>query len=252
MKRVKAAELAVFSRQLATMISSGMSILRALYVLEEQTENKLLKETIVAVRKDVEAGLSLSDAMARHPKVFNPLFVAMTQAGEMGGVLESALLRVADQLEKDASLRRQVKSAMVYPMLVIVFAVGIMLALCAFLIPVFVGVFKEFGGELPAITQVSVFASNVVTTTGGRCSAAPRWSWSAFIKWKKSTWGRKQWDRFRLHIPMKIGTIVQQVAVARWSRTLASLTSAGVPLLQALEITGGPAATSWSRRRWTA
>ena len=153
----------MFSRQLATMISSGMSILRALYVLEEQTENKMLKETIVAVRKDVEAGLSLSDAMARHPKVFNPLFIAMTQAGETGGVLEGALLRVADQLEQDASLRRQIKSAMVYPILVIVVAVGIMLALCAFLIPVFINVFKEFGGKLPAITQVSVFASNVVT-----------------------------------------------------------------------------------------
>ena len=101
------------------MISSGMSILRALYVLEEQTESKFLKETIVAVRKDVEAGLSLSDSMARHPKVFNPLFVAMTQAGETGGVLEDALVRVADQLQKDAALRRQVKSAMIYPALVV-------------------------------------------------------------------------------------------------------------------------------------
>src|SRR5438132_8419155 len=129
MKSVKASELAIFSRQLATMITSGMSILRSLYVLEEQTESKFLKETIVSVRKDVEAGLSLSDAMARHPKVFNPLFVAMTQAGEMGGLLEDALLRVADQLQKDASLRRQIKSAMVYPVMVIMFAVAVMLPL---------------------------------------------------------------------------------------------------------------------------
>ena len=136
MKSVKASELAVFARQLATMITSGMSILRSLYVLEWQTENKFLKETIVAVRKDVEAGLSLSDSMERHPKVFNPLFVAMTQAGEAGGVLEDALLRVADQLEKDASLRRQIRSAMVYPALVVVFAVGVMMALVAFLVPV--------------------------------------------------------------------------------------------------------------------
>ena len=155
-KTVNASELAVFSRQLATMITSGMSILRALYVLEWQTENKFLKETIVAVRKDVEAGLSLSDSLARHPKVFNPLFVAMTQAGEAGGVLEDALLRVADQLEKDASLRRQIRSAMVYPALVVVFAVGVMMALVAFLVPVFEGVFKQFGGELPKITQVSL------------------------------------------------------------------------------------------------
>jgi type IV pilus assembly protein PilC len=215
-----------------------MSILRALYVLEEQTESKMLKETIVATRKDVEAGLSLSDAMARHPKVFSTLFVAMTQAGETGGVLEGSLLRVADQLEKDASLRRQIKSAMVYPILVVVVAVGIMLALCAFLIPVFINVFKEFGGELPAITKVSVLASNVVTHYYWAMFLVTGAVVFTFIKWKKTTWGRKQWDHFRLHIPMKIGTIVQEVAVARWSRTLASLTSAGVPLLLALDITG--------------
>jgi type IV pilus assembly protein PilC len=238
MKSVKASELAVFARQLATMIASGMSILRALYVLEEQTESKFLKETIVAVRKDVEAGLALSDAMARHPKVFSTLFIAMTQAGEAGGVLEGALLRVADQLEKDASLRRQIKSAMVYPVMVIVFAVGIMLALCAFLIPVFIGVFKEFGGELPAITKVSVFMSKVVTGYWWAMFLGTAAAMMAFLKWKKTTWGRKQWDHFRLHIPMKIGAIVQEVSVARWSRTLASLTSAGVPLLYALEITG--------------
>jgi type IV pilus assembly protein PilC len=237
LKSVKAADLAVFSRQFATMISSGMSILRALYVLEEQTESKFLKETIVAVRKDVEAGLSLSDAMSRHPKVFNPLFVAMTQAGETGGVLEGALRRVADQLEKDASLRRQIRSAMVYPTLVITFAVGVMLALVAFLVPVFENVFKEFGGELPAMTQVSVALSHAVLgywwlLFGGTIVVVV-----SFLKWKSSSWGRPQWDRFRLLIP-KIGPIVQQVAVARWSRTLASLTSAGVPLLQALEITG--------------
>ena len=238
LKRVKAGELAVFSRQLSTMINSGMSILRSLYVLEEQTEGKFLKETLVAVRKDVEAGLALSDSLARHPKVFSPLFVAMAQAGETGGVLEDALMRVADQLEKDASLRRQIRSAMVYPALVVTFAVGVMMALVAFLVPVFEGVFKQFGGELPKITQVSVFLSHAVTgywwlmflLTGGAAVA--------FFKWKRSSWGRPRWDHFRLHVPLKIGAIVQQVAVARWSRTLSSLTSAGVPLLLALEITG--------------
>jgi type IV pilus assembly protein PilC len=237
-KRVNASELAVFSRQLATMITSGMSILRALYVLEWQTENKFLKETIVAVRKDVEAGLSLSDSLARHPKVFNPLFVAMAQAGEAGGVLEDALLRVADQLEKDASLRRQIRSAMVYPILVIVFAVGVMMALVAFLVPVFEGVFKQFGGELPSITKVSVFLSHAVTGYWWLIFLLTAGTIVSFLKWKKSSWGRPQWDHFRLRIPMKIGTIVQQVAVARWSRTLSSLTSAGVPLLLALDITG--------------
>jgi type IV pilus assembly protein PilC len=235
---VKPAELAIFSRQLATMISSGMSILRSLYVLEEQTDSKFLRETIVAVRKDVEGGLSLSDAMGRHPKVFNPLFVAMTQAGETGGVLENALVRVADQLQKDASLRRQIRSAMVYPTLVIIFAIGVMMALVAFLVPVFVGVFKQFGGELPALTQVSVFLSHVVVGYWWLLFGGTGVAIAGFRKWKRTPWGHKQWDRFRLHIPMKIGTIVQEVAVARWSRTLSSLTAAGVPLLLALEITG--------------
>ncbi len=238
LKRVKAAELAVFSRQLSTMISSGMSILRSLYVLEEQTESKFLKETIVAVRKDVEAGLALSDSMERHPKVFSTLFVAMTRAGEAGGVLEDALMRVADQLQKDASLRRQIKSAMVYPALVIFFAVGVLMALVAFLVPVFGGVFKQFGGELPALTQVSVTLSHLVVGYWWLMFLVAGVVVAAFVKWKKTTWGRRQWDHFRLRVPMKIGGIVQQIAVARWSRTLSSLTSAGVPLLLALEITG--------------
>jgi type IV pilus assembly protein PilC len=238
LKRVKPAELAVFSRQLSTMINSGMSILRSLYVLEEQTEGKFLKETLVAVRKDVEAGLSLSDSMARHPKVFSPLFVAMAQAGETGGVLEDSLMRVSDPLEKDASLRRQIRSAMVYPTLVIIFAIGVMMALVAFLVPVFEGVFKQFGGELPSITKVSVFLSHAVTGYWWLLFLLAAGAAVGFIKWKGSSWGRPQWDRFRLRVPMKIGTIVQQVAIARWSRTLASLTSAGVPLLLALEITG--------------
>jgi type IV pilus assembly protein PilC len=238
MKSVKAGELAVFARQLSTMITSGMSILRALYVLEWQTESKFLKETVVAVRKDVESGRALSDALASHPKVFNPLFVAMAQAGETGGVLEDALMRVADQLEKDASLRRQIKSAMVYPTLVVVFAVGVMMALVAFLVPVFEGVFKQFGGELPKITQVSVFMSHAVTGYWWLIFLLAGATVFAFLKWKSSSWGRPQWDHFRLRVPMKIGAIVQQVAVARWSRTLASLTAAGVPLLLALDITG--------------
>ena len=140
-----------------------MSIMRALQVLETQTGSKLLQEAVAAVRHDVEAGLLLSDAMARHPKVFGPLYVAMVRAGETGGVLEECLMRVADQLEKDAALRRQVRAAMVYPAVVITFAVTVLLALVAFLIPVFVGVFKQFPGKLPALTQFMVNFSHVVT-----------------------------------------------------------------------------------------
>jgi type IV pilus assembly protein PilC len=170
--------------------------------------------------------------------VFSPLFVAMTQAGEAGGVLEDALMRVADQLEKDASLRRQIRSAMVYPTLVITFAIGVMMALVAFLVPVFENVFKQYGGELPKITKVSVFMSHAVTGYWWLIFMLAGLAAFSFIKWKSSSWGRPQWDHLRLRIPMKIGSIVQQVAVARWARTLSSLTSAGVPLLLALDIVG--------------
>src|SRR2546423_2044904 len=162
-KRVKAADLTVATRQLATMVGSGMSLLRTLYVIEEQTENDKLKETWAAVRQDVEAGISLSDALRRHPRVFNELYVAMVAAGETGGILEETLERVADQLEKDASLRRQIKAAMVYPAVIISFAGVVVLALVTFLVPVFEGVFKDFGGDLPPITKVTVDFSHIVT-----------------------------------------------------------------------------------------
>src|SRR6185503_15087576 len=136
-ERLKAADLTVATRQLATMVASGMTLLRALYVLEEQTESRLLRDAIVGVRKDVEAGLLFSAALARHPKVFNPLYVAMVESGETGGRLDEALLRVADQLEKDDALRRQVKSAMMYPSVIFSFAGIMLIAMVAFLVPVF-------------------------------------------------------------------------------------------------------------------
>jgi type IV pilus assembly protein PilC len=237
-QKVKAAELTVMTRQLATMVDSGMTILRSLYVLEAQTENELLQKAIVSIRKDVEAGLPLSEAMARHPKIFSPLFVAMTEAGETGGVLDQALLRVADQLEKEDSLRRQVKAAMAYPAVVISFSLVVVLALVAFLIPVFIGVFKQFGGGLPAITKVTVGASNLLTGYWYVLLVVAFGVTYVFRRWKVSERGRPQWDRFRLRIPFGIGMIVQKVALARWSRTLSALMSAGVPLLLALEITG--------------
>jgi type IV pilus assembly protein PilC len=236
--RVNAKDLAVASRQLATMVTSGMSIMRALHVLETQTGSKVLREAIGGVRHDVEAGLLLSDAMARHPKVFGPLYVAMVRAGETGGVLEECLMRVADQLEKDAALRRQVRAAMIYPAVVITFAITVLMALVAFLIPVFVGVFKQFPGKLPALTQFMVNFSHLVTHQWYILIVAVGAAVGGFIAVKRSTRGRDAWDAFKLRIPMKIGEVVQKVAIARWSRTLSALTSAGVPIMQAIEITG--------------
>ncbi|HUA44797.1 MAG TPA: type II secretion system F family protein [Solirubrobacteraceae bacterium] len=236
--RVSAKDLAVASRQLATMVTSGMSIMRALQVLESQTGSKMLRETVASVRRDVEAGLLLSDAMARHPRVFGDLYVAMVRAGETGGVLEECLMRTADQLEKDAALRRQVRAAMIYPALVITFAVGVLLALVAFLIPVFVGVFKQFPGKLPALTQFMVNFSHLVTHQWYLIIGFVIVAVGGFIFMRRSQRGRDTWDAFKLRIPMKIGEVVQKVAIARWSRTLSSLASAGVPIMQAIEITG--------------
>jgi type IV pilus assembly protein PilC len=236
--RIKLGELAIMTRQLATMVSSGMTILRAFYVLEAQTDNKKLREVIVGVRKDIEAGLPLSDALERHPKVFNALYVAMTRSGETGGMLDQSLLRVADQLEKEESLRRQVRSAMVYPTVVLSFALCVLLALVAFIVPVFVKVFEQFGGDLPTITKFTVGISELVTGRWYLMILGIVGGVVAFRKWKKSARGRAQWDALKLRIPMKIGDIVQKVALARWSRTLSALVSAGVPLLQALDITG--------------
>jgi type IV pilus assembly protein PilC len=237
-KRVKAAELTIMTRQLATMVSSGMTLLRAFYVLEDQVENPKLKDTLSGVREDIEAGLNFSDALEKHPKVFGPLYVAMVRAGEAGGVLEQSLERTADQLEKDDSLRRQVKGAMMYPAVVLGFALCVLLALIAFIVPVFVGIFKDFGGKLPLITQLTVNLSKLVTGQWYILLFGSIAMVVGFKKWKKSSWGRPQWDQFRIRIPVNIGKTVQKIALARWSRTFSSLYSAGVPIMQAIEVTG--------------
>src|SRR3954471_15631610 len=183
-KKVKAQELTMATRQLSTMVSSGMSLLRALYVLEEQATSDKLREALTQVRQDVEAGISLSDALRKHPDIFNDLYVAMVEAGELGGILEETLQRVADQLEKDDSLRRQVKSAMMYPTLIGSFAVIVLLALVTFLVPVFEKIFKDFGGDLPSITKFTVALSHLVTKQWYIGLAVIVASIVAFKKWK--------------------------------------------------------------------
>jgi type IV pilus assembly protein PilC len=237
-KRVKPDHLVIATRQLATMVQSGMSLLRALYVIEEQTESDLLREVWIEVRQDVEAGLALSDALAKHPDVFNELYVAMVQAGETGGILDRTLVRVATQLEKDAALRRQIKAAMVYPSLIGGVAVAVLIALVAFLVPVFEKVFEDFGGELPAITKFTVSLSHLITGRWYLIIAGVVAVIWLFRYWKNSDRGRTQWDRLKLKFPMKIGSIVQKVALARFSRTFSGLIAAGVPMLEAIDITG--------------
>jgi type IV pilus assembly protein PilC len=247
-QKVKSRDLTVMTRQLATMVSSGMSLLRAFYILEEQTDSKLLKEVIGQVRRDIEAGISLSEALEKHPKVFNPLYIAMARTGEAAGILEDTLERVADQLEKQDSLRRQVRAAMAYPMMIGGFALCVLLALVAFLVPVFEKVFKDFGGKLPAITQLSVNMSHLLTRRWYILMALTFGGVWLFRRWKNSSWGRPQWDAFKLRIPAKIGDVIHKIALARWSRTFSGMVHAGVPILQAIEITGKTAGNTGLER----
>jgi type IV pilus assembly protein PilC len=237
-QKIKADDLVIATRQLSTMVSSGMSLLRALYVIEEQTESDKLREVWIEVRKDVEAGVALSDALQRHPEAFNELYVAMVQAGETGGILDQTLVRVAEQLEKDAALRRQIKAAMVYPSLIGGFAFVVLFALVTFLVPVFEKIFKDFGGELPAITKFTVWLSHMFTQRWYVMFGVVFGVVWLFKYWKRSERGRMQWDTLKLKFPMKIGDIVQKVALARFSRTFSGLIAAGVPMLEAIEITG--------------
>jgi type IV pilus assembly protein PilC len=237
-KKVKSKSLVVFTRQLSTMIDSGMSLLRALYILEEQTEDELLKERIASVREDIEAGSSLGDALDRHPDTFNQLYVAMVRAGEAGGILEETLRRVATQLEKDDSLKRQVKSAMMYPSVIMVVAFIVLIALLTFLVPVFAGIFKDLGGQLPMITRVCVAMSNAIHSYWYiLIFGPPAFIWG-FKKWKATPGGHRMWHKILLRIPFKIGDIIHKVALARWARSFASLTAAGVPILQCIDVAG--------------
>lgn len=237
-KKVKLDDVVVFSRQFATMINAGLPIVRALYILGEQTSNKKLQDVIVEVREDVEAGLALSEALEKHPKVFNRLYVEMVRAGEIGGVLDGVLLRIADQLEADQDLRRKVKSAMTYPTVVLVMAILAAAIMLIFIVPIFARMFEDLGGTLPLPTQIAITISNLLTGFGGLVVAALLIGGVVFfLRWKDSEQGRKVWGRIVLKIPAKIGEVVQKVALARFARTLGALSAAGVPILQALEIT---------------
>jgi type IV pilus assembly protein PilC len=238
-------ELAVFSRQFATLVSSGMPMLRTLHTLEEQTQDDAIKEAVAGVRADVEAGSTLEQAMERHPKVFDRLFRAMVRAGEQSGRLEEALDRVAFQVEKSDALRRQVKSAMMYPALVFGFAVVVLIAIVMFVIPVFANIFKELAEEnpgeasgLPAPTALCVGFSNLLTGSWYILLPALALGGWGFFKWKKTEKGKEMWQRFTLHLPFKIGDVIQKVALARWSRTFSGSVSSGVPMLQSIKLTG--------------
>jgi type IV pilus assembly protein PilC len=244
-KSVDVRELAVFSRQFATLVASGMPMLRTLHTLEEQTQDEKIKEAVAGVRADVEAGSTLEQGMERHPEVFNRLYRAMVRSGEESGRLEDSLDRVAYQVEKADALRRQVKSAMTYPVLVFGFAAVALLAVVAFIIPVFAGIFEELaeenpeeGAALPLPTQACVVASDAITGYWFIIFPVLAALVIGFFQWKKTDRGKEVWDRFKLRLPFQIGDVIQKIALARWSRTFSGSVSAGVPMLQSIKLTG--------------
>jgi len=236
-KKVGLKDLAVMSRQLATMISSGLALMRALSILAEQSENPKLRETIDQVRKDVESGLSLSDAIAKHELIFPPLFINLVRAGETGGFLEDSLKSVAENYEKEVKLRGTIKSALTYPVVVLIMAILGMIGMIVFIVPVFRDMFEGLGGELPFATQFLVVLSE----------SAPFWlpilivSVVVFVVW----WGRNKHrpevrnvvDPLKLRAPV-FGALAKKIAIARFTRNFGTMMRSGVPILQALSIVG--------------
>ena len=237
-KKIKPKSLQIFSRQFATMIEAGLSVVSGLVILEQQTDDKYLAEVIGELRGDVEGGLLLSQAMARHPKVFNRLYVSMVEAGEAAGILDQVLDRVAFQIERDTAIKRRVKGAMMYPTMVLTFATLVLIGMLMFLVPVFAKIFKDLGGQLPTLTQYVVNMSNFLKADWFIIMPVAIGGIYGFKRWKRSESGRKKWDAFTLRIPMKIGDVVLKVTMARFSRTLSTLIAAGVDIIKALEITG--------------
>jgi type IV pilus assembly protein PilC len=237
-KKVKPKSLQVFSRQLATMIEAGVSVVAALVTLEEQTEDNYLREVIAEIRSDVEGGMVLSRAFARHPKVFNRLYVSLIEAGESSGTLDRVLDRAATQIEKENTLKRRVKGAMVYPSIVTTFAFLVLTFMLMFIIPIFAQIYDELHGELPKLTQFVLAMSNVMRHWWFIIIPFLIGMVFAFRRAIQTERGRELWDRFKLRIPMRIGATVHKVALARVSRTLATLIAAGVDIIKALEITG--------------
>jgi type IV pilus assembly protein PilC len=230
--------LTQFTRQLSTLINAGLPILRSLRILEQQQKPGMLRVAIRLIAEDVEGGSTLSESMARHPKAFDRLYVNMVRAGEIGGVLDVILQRLADFMEKAQALRRKVVGAMIYPIVVVVFAVAIMMGIMMFVIPSFANIFSDMGAELPAITRGLMATSNWIKDDFGWLVilSVPVAIFLLFRLIRMSPAGAFHADKFKLAIPI-FGQIASKTSIARFSRTLGTLLTAGVPILEAIQIT---------------
>ena len=234
--RVKLKDVSVFSRQFATMINSGLTLLRSLTILAEQTESKPLAAIVDQVRLDVERGASLSQALAKHPKAFSRLYVAMVRAGETGGVLDEVLLQLATTIEKQVELKTKIKSAMTYPVAVLGLVVMILTAMLVFVVPMFKTLYASLGGTLPPPTRLLLFVSGAFVKLFPVVIVFNVAAVVGFKKWIQTENGRSRWDMIKLKVPI-FGKLVHKTALTRFSRTFSVLLRSGVPILEALEIT---------------
>jgi len=232
--KVSLKELTIFSRQLSTLVSSSVPIVQSLSILESQIENKNFARVISLLRKDIESGLSISDAMAKYPDVFSELYVSMIRAGEVGGVLDTILDRLATYLESSAALRDKVKSALMYPTIVGSIAVIVTVVLIIFIIPIFKNIFSSFGAELPLITRIVIGASDFLKKYIFHIIVFLGVFFYVIKRYIKTEKGRRQFDYILLKLPI-FGIIFKKIAIAKFSRTLGTLVKSGVPILQALE-----------------
>lgn len=234
-KKVKARDIMTFTRQLATLIEAGLPLLRALNVLTEQSENPTLKRTIDDIKNAVQGGASFSDALGRYPETFNKLYVSMVRAGEVGGVLEVVLDRLAEFAEKDAALRAKVKGAMIYPIMIILVVIVVITVLMAFVIPQFTELFSSMGASLPLPTMILIGASDFFKSFWWLIFAGLFGIWYGSKTWFKTEAGEKWRDGMVLKLPL-FGELTRKMVTARFTRTLGTLIQSGVPILQALTI----------------
>ncbi len=234
--RVKLKEIAVFSRQFATMVASGLTLLRSLSILAVQTENKQLATVIDQVRADIESGSSLSQALGRHPKEFNNLYRSMVRAGEVGGSLDRTLTDLADTIEKQVALRGKIRSAMTYPISVLALVLGILSAMILFVVPIFKNMYAQLGGKLPAPTLLLVSISNIAVHGAPFVLLAVIALVVLYRRWVRTPAGKSTRDSLLLRLPV-FGALLRKTALARFAATLSTLLGAGVPVLESLEIT---------------
>jgi type IV pilus assembly protein PilC len=233
-RKVSLNDMVVMSRQLATLVHAGLPLVDCLHTLAAQTQNHLLKQALTEVRNDVLAGSTFTDALAKHPRIFSELYQALARAGEVAGALDETLHVAAEQLDKEQELREKVKAAFVYPMAVIITAVGVVFFLLTFVVPVFANVYEQFHAKLPAPTLLLVSISKLVRGYWYLVAAGGFVGWKAYKRWSQTEKGRRTVDRIKLRLPL-LGPLNRKIAIARLTRTFSAMVSAGVPILSGLQ-----------------